>query len=189
MITHSSLAFGYKMGWLAIRGTPPLDLPKLLELLKLDQQRQVSLSEGIETVYSDRGEKSVFVFTTSDKWIIVISPQFLTDPHTVAKFIQSLPFEVHAFGTHRVSESHYWMYGANGRITRAYGYSGAIGEVTINEGKPTPIEEQLIGDREMIDEEDVMQIAGAWTTKTAQIGNVTQPNQLGYLGETTLFPA
>jgi hypothetical protein len=106
------------------------------------------------------------------------------------------------FATHRVVEYHVWAKAVAGSLIRGYGYVGESGKTFWDEGPMTP-EEQKLGfaffderrpeaeedsywereDLDYPDEMKVMDIAGAWSLRPADLDeSIPQEKLLGVLG-------
>ncbi|MBF5042829.1 hypothetical protein FGE12_10530 [Aggregicoccus sp. 17bor-14] len=166
-----AVPFGYKLGWLAVRGRTP---EQVAAALGLESLRPVPWLEGLERVSED-GEGQYFLPPVLDGWTLVASEDLLSEasrdpdsPRAFADRVATLSArlgEVQAFATSRVIEYHHWMRAVDGALRRAYAYLGESGEVQLDAGAVTPEEEALrAGDPEWTPgEQDVMALAGRWS--------------------------
>lgn len=142
------VAFGYKQVWLAVRDREPREVAEALGLRKL---RVANWKEGIRRSYeTDRREgrrKEIFVTPPVAGWTLAvggIGSLPYPDLPGWQPFLEGLSERfghIQFFGTHRVSESHFWARADGGQIVRAYYY--ADGETRIDLGDPTPEEIDL----------------------------------------------
>lgn len=204
----NSVAFGYKCSWLAIKDVEP---ERVVEHLRLDQAVKCGWKTGIALAYSnDPGSAEAWAFVTPalGEWVLVVCSALPTmgggdegPPDELTPRVEavsaSLDTEVCGFGTHRIVGYDAWCRAAAGRLTRAYGYLGEMGEPLTIVGEPTPAEIELglddcIGnpgateiddDTHWPDECDVMRMAGAWSidpqTLEAPTGTPPGPGWLG----------
>lgn len=176
------VAFGYKMGWLAIRST---DWDPIIDALGLSGAREASWEEGIETVYED-GDKYLFLTPPIDGWTLVVGNwtggaggQGIEGAEALICKLSARFGEAQAFSTHRVVEYHHWMLARDGKLLRSFAYLGDSGEVLSDKGEPTPVEKSLninldipadydpfSGEADKYNipnERSVMTVAGAWS--------------------------
>ena len=157
--------FGYKMGWLAAKCEAPC---RLMEALDLRDPKPANWTTGLAHAgYQGR----VFVSPALDGYVLAVGlwAEDLEDmPGRTERLVDSFP-EVQLFGTHRISDYHYWTKYVDGKVDRNYNCQDA--GVVRDEGDLTP-EELALGferfpraDREsgwFPGEEDVLDIAAAW---------------------------
>ena len=179
------MSFGYKTAWFAIHTS---DTEAVTRALRLKNLRPTRAETGIAAGYREPGK--VFITPAVDGWTLAMSSGFLdladgTPPafaDRLPKLAAELGTEVQFFASHRVVEAHAWARTAQGELGRALAYNGCNGEVQIDLGAQTP-EEIALGHRffnpsapeagdnaywdrddlRYIDEDDVMQVAGAWS--------------------------
>jgi hypothetical protein len=161
-------SFGYKCAWLAIRGR---SLEQVVAALPLHSARRANWREGIAVAYGGSGE--VFVSPPVDGWIFVVGLRGLPGPgdskHAdeivpfVTRLSRDLDTSVQFFFTHRIVETHVWGMAAQGKLVRAFGYSGEQGETLLDVGAPTDAEKALNpAERAKPNEKTVMRVAGQW---------------------------
>ena len=157
--------FGYKMGWLAAKCGDP---HRLMEVLGLRDPKPANWTTGLAHAgYQGR----VFVSPPLDGYVLAVGlwAEDLEDvPGRTERLVDSFP-EVQLFGSHRISDYHYWTKYVDGKVVRGYicQDAGAVRD----EGNLTP-EKLALGferfpgaDREsgwFPGEEDVLDIAAAW---------------------------
>ncbi|HWI60977.1 MAG TPA: hypothetical protein VNT75_03985 [Symbiobacteriaceae bacterium] len=180
--------FGYKMGWIAIRTE---DSGKVAEALGLHDVMPATWETGVSAAYNR--ERHVFVTPPVNGWIIavgwplMVSGHTLDPLHSLLRRLSTSFGEVQAFGTHRVTEFHYWSMVTGGRIRRAYAFAGDEGRVLLNVGRLTPGEIHAIGSPGKTwvpTEEDVMNIAGRWSINPSVADDTQYESAPGLLGET-----
>jgi hypothetical protein len=121
------------------------------DALGLRGVRSARFSEGITLLDSSGPEvdRAVFVTPAIAGWTLAVGG-VRAMPH--AGHPDWVPFldrlssslgHVQYFGTHRVVGYVAWARSENGRLIRAYAYSGESGETLVNLGRPTPEEEEL----------------------------------------------
>ena len=153
------------MGWLAAKCEDPC---RLMEVLGLRDPKPANWTTGLAHAgYQGR----VFVSPALDGYVLAVGlwAEDLEDvPGRTERLVDSFP-EVLLFGTHRISDYHYWTKYVDGKVVRNYNCQDA--GVVWDEGDLTP-EELALGferfpraDREsgwFPGEEDVLDIAAAW---------------------------
>ena len=157
--------FGYKMGWLAAKCEDPY---RLMEVLGLRDPKPANWTTGLAHA-GYQGQ--VFVSPALDGYVLAVGlwADDLEDvPGRTERLVDSFP-EVQLFGTHRISDYHYWTKYVDGKVVRGYICQDA--GVVWDEGNLTP-EELALGferfsgaNREsgwFPGEEDVLDIAAAW---------------------------
>lgn len=206
----SPCSFGYKMCWFAI---PTRDSAKVITAFALKDTMRANWASGVQAVYDDTTR--VFVTPPVDGWTLVLGlgfPSFDSAERTreflglIDKISTSFP-EFYYFGTHRVVEFQSWVKVEGGKIQRAYAYLGERGETLYESGKKTD-EEMALGfaffderspeaeseeyfertDLRFPDEEDVMNIAAAWTIDTQTLDQRTETGT-GHLGRVNESPS
>ncbi len=185
LMPDTPIPFGYKTGWLCIRCDDP---DRAMDVLHGTNRRVCNWSVGL----AKAGENgTVFVSPVLDGYVLVVGilePQ----PEQLECWAAEFP-ELQYFGTHRVVECHSWARYQNGNLLRGYTFLGEAGEVTWEEGKPTPEELALGAERfpkageeiewdsaEFPDEETVLSLAAAWGMDT-RFDDVVYPAGLGWL--------
>jgi hypothetical protein len=105
--------------------------------------------------------------------------------------------EVQYFGTHRMVEYHAWARAEQGRIVRAYGWSGERGETLVDVGPRSPEEIELglgvslVSENEDQDlawphEEAVLAVAGRWSLNPVLLEEIDAEPGLGVSGDLRL---
>jgi hypothetical protein len=180
-------SFGYKLSWLAVRGS---DSSGVSDALGLERTEPAEWEEGVARAYD--GE--TFVSPRTGGWVFVLHVGWPDDrPPDVADLSKRLATEVQYFATHRVPELHTWTRAEAGHITRTLRYVGESGEATAS-GEPTEVERRLgfdwiVGDEDELpelddvpDEDAVMQVAGAWSVDPQTLGGVSSESTTGFVG-------
>lgn len=154
---------------------------------------------------------SVFVTPPIDGWTLAVGQRLAffrsfafaripqdRYPEKLLPFIEELSKEtggtIQYFFTHRVPETHIWVWAESGRIVRAYGYSGERGEVLFNVGSLTPGEATLrlklpATERDLAndakrppDEQTVIDVAGKWSVDPTQLDERRDVARVGLVG-------
>ncbi|MFC7245633.1 hypothetical protein ACFQO7_24430 [Catellatospora aurea] len=158
--TPTGVSFGYKCCWLAVRSS---DSAEVADAVRLADERTVDWGAGVHAAYA--GE--VFVSPPTREWVFVVSAMLPFDGLSVAALSAQLATEVQYFGTHRISDCHEWAYANGGSLVRRMVCDGSSG-VFEQRGTPTQVEIEL-GipamnlDYWQVSEDDVMQVAAAWS--------------------------
>lgn len=183
-------SFGYKISWIAVRTEDAASVAATLDLSSL---RPATWHEGITLAYE---YESPFVFLTPpiDGWTCAVGHH--VDARWVEKrftplneeFICKLSQQFGVacfFSSHRVSSTYVWMRSDAGTLTRSFGYSDS--EYLFDIGTPTP-EERRLGldawsEAHWPDEDDVINIAAAWSIDPIALDDRKEPRSKGILGE------
>lgn len=199
------LAFGYQMGWLAIRTR---DTERVVERLSLTETLSANWDNGLGTVYSDtEGGSAVFVSPPINGWTFVVGLA-LPQPLGKAFVDKSIPLlldlgsqfiEVQYYLAYPSLDCFAWARVIDGRIVRAY----AINDegVVWNKGKPSK-EEKALGiklyemrgvrkrkgdaEGELVlypTEQHVMQLAGKWSVDPTRLETVMVSPAHGVIGQ------
>lgn len=164
------LPFGYKTGWLAIKGGTP---EQVIDTLQLKNKTVANWKSGMKMAVS---EGKVFVSPLIEGYVLLIGPMELELEQLgeMAKNFEELQY----FVSHRVVELHSWTLFQAGELVRHYYYIGESGEV-VSVGELTEEEKDLGFDSlimsedddwdevEFPDEESVLEIAAAWGVDTS----------------------
>lgn len=188
----STVAFGYKMAWLAVRTDDP---QSAMDALSLENVEPCTWPKGIECVYTQdaMAERPAFVTPILAGWTLFVSPGLFdelsdAEPERLAAYVSGAAHrtgsEVQLFATHRVVEGHAWAHADPEGVTRAFFYLGEIGERLVDEGEPTPIEHAL--DLDSPGEETVMAVAAAWSLDPTRLEEEHPEAGDGWVGR---FPA
>ncbi len=186
MEPDTPVPFGYKCAWLAIKTEDP---QAVIEALGLQNVRESGWQKGVAAAYG--GE--VFVTPPLNGWVLAasISLPEITDktrPDQLSPLVKSLGKrfpDVQYFGTHRVVEYHGWLRATDGEIVRRYAYLGECGETLSDEGQQTDEETKLgliYNDSKFPDEQDVIQLAGAWSIDPTTLDDIHREKSVGNLG-------
>lgn len=143
------MGIGYKTSWLAVQDATPEDV---CDALGLRQQQYMDWTSGTHAAY----RSGVFVIRPVPAWTIAhgrihLPPEIdLTDPRFPA-WLESMSTrlgDLQFFKSDRIGEDHAWARAEGGVLTRAYYYSGTLGDVPLHYGEPTAVERQLgVGQR------------------------------------------
>lgn len=199
------LAFGYQMGWLAIRTR---DTERVAERLALTDTLAANWDNGLGTVYSEtEGSGAVFVSPPVNGWTFVVG---LALPQPLGKAFtdKSIPLlldlgsqfiEVQYYLAYPALDCFAWARVIDGRIVRAY----AINDEGIvwNKGKATK-EEKTLGiklyevrgvkkrkgdaEGELVlypTEQHVMQLAGKWSLDPTRLETMMVKPAQGVIGQ------
>lgn len=170
MEADTPLPFGYKIGWLAIKGEKP---EQVIDILQLENKTLANWQSGMRLVES---EEQIFVSPSIDGYVLLIGPMEL-ELEELEEMAQNFE-ELQYFVSHRVVEMHSWTLFRAGKLVRHYYYIGESGEVT-SIGKLTEEEKELGFDNLIMsedddwdefafpDEESVLKIAAAWSVDTS----------------------
>jgi hypothetical protein len=179
------VGFGYKQAWLAVRDTSPERLTTAMGLRDLGP---LAWRAGIDLVYftDDR-----LVLTPplpgadGAPWTLVVGQWLLSGPVDITDLSASLGTEVQSFASHRVLELHRWRRARHGELIRGFGYLGETGEVTEWQGEPDDAElaahlPSTVDDEAtvLVDESDVMAVAGAWSLNPTTLDGQPAPGPL-----------
>lgn len=179
------IPFGYKTGWLCIRSDDP---ERVMEVLDVQDKRICNWSVGLEKAGEN---ETVFVSPVLNGFILVIGV-LEPRPEQLKQWAAGFS-ELQYFGTHRVVDYHSWARYQDGVLVRGYTFLGEAGEVTWEEGMPSPEELALGAERfpkageeiewessEFPDEETVLSLAAAWGIDT-RFDKTAYPAGLGWL--------
>lgn len=138
--------WSYKSAWYAIQ---TMDTAAVVEEIELQNPRAASWKEGYHVIYgSYSGEKawddpSVFVTPPIGGWTAVTALHLALRKQSIPPALERLSgrFGTAAFFvTFRVSDLYGWLKAENGRVIRAFWYSGGNDELRWNFGPLTPEE-------------------------------------------------
>jgi hypothetical protein len=182
--------FGYKTGWLAIRDG---DADAILAQLGGEAIGPIGWREGVHRSYDTRDSVIVTPLLPGGdgaSWILVAGWWIAAnhDSLDTAALSRALGREVQLFVTHRVVEAHRWERARDGDVLRSFEYIGDQGEVTRWAGVPDDVE-RAIGlpatfDRTtddvdvIVNERDVMRVAGAWSVDPSSLDGQPAPGPL-----------
>ncbi len=195
LLPEKPLPFGYKMAWLAI---PHVKSSQVLSALKLEEIAPANWTKGLTVAYDDK--KSLFVTPVLKDWVLVIgralwSKADLSEPvqsNQWLKDISKMFEESYYFSTMRGLENHGWVKMKQGKLVRAYGVSGELGEVMWCYGQPTqaelsvnpnlPAPERLEGNEVFPNEKTVLEIAAKWSINTS-FADYEYNADIGFIGK------
>jgi hypothetical protein len=180
------VSFGYKCAWYALYTN---DMDAVVSALGLRGAIASTWGQGVEGAYAGK----VFVTPPLGDWILAAGVDLFCaggEPApSVAPVLTKLSKvfgEAQYFATYRVVEAHCWALARDGKMLRGYCFVGDRGESTWNDGEQTAAERALgIGGPEFPgpDENQLMQLAGAWSVDPSELeSDFTEPG-LGQLGE------
>lgn len=187
------IAFGYRMCWLAFPDAHP---NKVLKALDLQDAVSRGWTHGLNAAYEDKGK--VFVTPYIDGHTLVIGRALWhkldldsdIDDNEWIKGLSKMLGEVKYFSTTSDLNNHAWASLHNGRVVRAYGYSGELDEVVWNYGHVTKEEQGLdfcfVGypncrDGVLPCQDNVVELARDWSVDTTFAYGHYQAD-LGYVG-------
>lgn len=196
-------AFGYDMSWLAVRSQ---NTEAVIDAMGLVGETAANWNSGIGTVYDNRlGSERIFISPPVDGWTFVVS---LALPHPVgANYVDKCSPLLASLAAQFSDVQYYFCYPAldffawvrfrDGRLTRAFASTDQ--GLVWSKGKPTR-EEQALGLRlfelrgvkgrsgdtggEILlspTEDQVMQVAKAWSLDPTRLGAGDAPSALGYI--------
>jgi hypothetical protein len=186
-MTDTMIGFGYKQGWLAVRGGDPDAVAATLGLRDLGP---VGWRQGMDLAYltDDRlvltpplpGAGNASWLLVAGRWLLVAGSRV-----DVVEMSAKLGTEVQAFATYRVGEVHRWERAVDGVLVRAFGHVGQTGEVTDWRGDPDGTELSIglptTANHELdilVSEADVMRLAGAWSVDPTSLDGQPAPGPL-----------
>jgi len=136
------LPFQVPLRWVAVRST---NTPLIRDLLGLSMESAVPWSEAL----GRSREADLFISGPVDGWTLILGgriPDPVQDVESLFRWLHRLSREtgeVHFYAADRVVHSHAWARLNDGRVTRAYAWTG---ETQWNEGRLT-LEERRLGMR------------------------------------------
>jgi hypothetical protein len=183
------VGFGPKQAWLAIRDTEP-DL--VMAALDLRDLGPVRWQLGIDLAHLSDDRVAVtppLPDANGRRWVLVLGRWYFASEAgpIVSALSDRLDTEVQFFSTYRVSERHRWERAIDGVLVRAFEYAGVSGEVTLWWGDPDEHERDLglpeyepDGDEFdlLLDETDVMHLAGDWSIDPSTLDGRPAPGPL-----------
>ena len=187
------VGFGYKQGWLAVRGGEP---DQVIAALGLTDLGPVDWRAGMDLAYltDDRLVLTPPLMGAGDaSWLLVAGRWLLLAGAAVniMELSAALETEVQAFATYRVAEVHRWARAVDGVMIRAFGFSGETGEVTDWHGDPDETERSIglpaaiktdpgaeSGVDILVAEADVMRLAAAWSVDPSSLDGRPAPGPL-----------
>ena len=190
MMPEKPKAFGYKMAWLAI---PNMGSAEVLKALDLKNIAPANWTSGLSTAYQE--QNTVFVTPNIHGWTLVVGRALwnridLNQPIEKMSWLQKLAdsfLEVFYFTSMSELNSNGWLYLKDGRLIRAYGYSGELDEVMWNFGPMSREEHSIIqgfamGKTKVVPtEKDVLALAASWSVDTTFTNDNSRPD-IGFVG-------
>ena len=199
---QETIAFGYKILWLAIRSQ---DMNAVAEALGLADQQSTSCGVGVVRAYAYEAldDRYVFVLPPVEGWTLVMGWGLAPTAEQTAgrtRLLEEMSRsfgEAQYYGSHRVSSAYAWAKAVEGNVVRAFIY--ADGDVETNHGELTT-EERDLGlmfppdwtpgdddDEELApddwpDEEHVIQIAERWSVDPQTLDERIVGGQMGIGG-------
>jgi hypothetical protein len=180
-------AFGWNTSWCAVRCSQP---DGLVEELRLRNWRRTGWHEGLTLAQET---DALFVSPEIGGWTLIVGNSLPFAPNEeildLLADLSRVYGDAQYFGTSSVTEYHAWARAVDGRLRRAYAFSGEQGSVLWDRGLETQEEKDLgmIFQEETIlsnspDDSSVFRISGRWSLDPSQIENVTVQPGLGFLG-------
>ena len=190
MMPEKPKAFGYKMAWLAI---PNMGSAEVLKALDLKNIAPANWTSGLNIAYQE--QNTVFVTPNIHGWTLVVGRALwnridLNQPIEKMSWLQKLAdsfLEVFYFTSMSELNSNGWLYLKDGRLIRAYGYSGELDEVMWNFGPMSREEHSIIqgfamGKTKVVPtEKDVLALAASWSVDTTFTNDNSRPD-IGFVG-------
>jgi hypothetical protein len=176
------------MGWFAVRSSDPRNIARELGLERI---RTSNWEEGLKAAMRSG---SVFVTPEISGWSLIVGNQLPSGPQEeclalLADLSRAFD-EAQYFGTEDVTEFHAWAKASNGRLRRAYAFSGEQGAVLWDRGEVTEEEKDLglhFPEATILsnspDSSSVFQIAARWSLDPTRLDEVDCSISTGLLGE------
>jgi hypothetical protein len=189
------VGFGFKQAWLALRH-PLGDTAEICAALGANDLGTVDWQQGIDLAYltDNRGAVTPPLADAGGVlWTLVVGRLFFADAGMpdIVELSDRLGTEVQFFATHRVVEAHFWERAVAGRLVRSFRYVGEIGEITRWYGEPDATElaiglpprfdtaaEPEVQPNVVVDEDDVMTVAAAWSLDPTKLDGRPAPGPL-----------
>ncbi len=186
--------FGWGTGWLAVRAGDP---QRIAAEMQLKDPHPSGWQQGLATA---QGPDSIFVSPQIAGWSFVIGTAlpFLPQEECLDLLVAlSLAFgETQYFGNENVTEYHAWAKATEGRLRRAYAFSGEQGAVLCDRGVLTEEETELglIFPEESIlskspDDSSVFKISGRWSLDPTHMDEFEASSAPGLLGRMATLDA
>ena len=189
------IPFGYKTFWCAIK---TIDTDKVLNTLNIRKKKKCNWNEGMKKAY----DGGIFILPPINGWIIIHGwglpiPSSSKENDSAVKLINSLSskFEkAHLFGSFRGTGAVLWMSSEMGELKRMYYIDDGNG---VQYGEPTKIEKQwdlidfnhpdienddYFDSKDIPDEDDVLDVAEAWSINPMNIDRYENIDDFGYTG-------
>jgi hypothetical protein len=180
------VGFGYKMGWFAVAASDPAPVMAALGLHDLGS---TPWRTGIDLAYLTEGRFAVtppLPGAGGRDWILIAGRDLLVAERAdLAGLSARLHSEAQFFQTHRVVEAHRWERAIEGLLVRAFEYIGEQGRVPTWYGDPDQTERsiglpEVLADEAdiIVNEQDVMRMAAAWSVDPSSLDGRPSPGQL-----------
>jgi hypothetical protein len=188
------VGFGFKQAWLAVRD--PVVVDDIVALLGASDLGTVDWQQGIDLAYLTDNRLAItppLAGAAGEAWTLVVGRLFFAEggPPDIAELSDRLGTEVQFFATHRVVEAHFWERAVEGRLVRSFRYVGETGEITHWYGEPDATElaaglpatydteaEPEDQPNVVVDEDDVMTVAAAWSLDPTKLDGEAAPGPL-----------
>ncbi|HVY72334.1 MAG TPA: hypothetical protein VHH73_20535 [Verrucomicrobiae bacterium] len=187
-----SMLFKHPCRWLAIRCLNP---PAVRDALDLQDATLCGWVEGLTRL----GDDHLFITPPLNGWVLVFGsalPAPEDDIDRVFHFLQNLSRqlgEVQYFAANRVVDHHAWARMVDGRVRRAYAWTG---ETVWNDGEKTDAERRLslrclhygetrqtlFGSNDRPNADRIFALAARWSLDPTTIEPVTERHSQGILG-------
>ena len=180
--TETGASWGYKTAWLAVRTE---DYAVVADVLGLISRRELTWKTGVHESNSD----GVFVTPATSGWTLAVGVGWFGREPDVAALSARLDAETQFFATHRVVDAHTWVLARDGTAVRRVEYVGEQG--TLQEaGTATDVERalgleglDLDSAVQLVSEETVMEVAGAWSIDPRELGTTPTSARKGVHGK------
>lgn len=198
------VGFGPKNAWLAVPSVSAMELADALGIAALEP---ADWSAGVDFAY-DRAERGVFITPPLRQWTLCVGgPVFVDRKGFAAELSARLGGrEVQHFGTHRVSEGHFWERAIGGRTMRYFreydGEQQQDGELTqeelacgfkinLSDAELAALDDGDDGwdDYWIANENFVFALAGAWSIDPSMIEEEFPDVGPGFIGRTAPQPS
>jgi hypothetical protein len=183
------VGFGAKQAWLAVRGRAP---EVVLAGLGLRDLGPVEWRPGIDLTYFSDDRVAVtppLPGRDGHEWVLVpgrhwFHPWARPDVEALSDLLDT---EVQFFASYRVTETHRWERAVGGVYVRGFEFVGEDGTVTLWRGDPDGTERGIglpeqapVGEETslLVDEDDVMRIAVAWSLDPTALDGRPAPGPL-----------
>ena len=182
------IPFGWGMGWFAVRSGDPQQIARELRLQK------IHVSNWEEGLKAAMGPESVFLSPEVSGWSFIVGNALPSGPQeeclTLLADLSRAFEEAQYFGTEDVTEFHAWAKASNGRLRRAYAFSGEQGAVLWDRGEVTEEEKELgllFPEKTILsnspDSSSVFKIAARWSLDPTRLDEGDYSTSTGLLGE------
>lgn len=179
-------AFGWNTSWCAVRCSEP---DRLVVEMRLTNWRRIGWHEGLSLA---QNTNALFVSPEVRGWTLIVGNSLPLAPNDEAldllADLSRVFGDAQYFGTSSVTEYHAWARAIDGRLRRAYAFSGEQGSVLWDRGPETQEERDLgmnFHDETILsnspDDSSVFRISGCWSIDPTQIDSVTAQPNLGIL--------